>query len=211
MFDFTDFFRSQSSYPVGQNRAAQYQWQRQQASQDGVNSTLSVIGNIFGKMAEANRARDYADAVNAAKLQAYANSRKIADAQKESNLKLADFQATLKEQNAAYLTNNAFMMKDAALLENELGTGNMARVRGEVQAQFATSGVVIGTGSTKDLVSSIVGQVDLERKQKYSARLNEINATLSQAASEKLDAAFIKWNAKEQNRFIDANVGMTQY
>jgi hypothetical protein len=211
MFDFTDFFRSQSNYPVGQNRAAQYQWQRQQASQEGVSSSLSIIGGIFGKMAEANRARDYADAVNEAKLQAYANARKVADAQKESNLKLADFQATLKEQNAAYLTNNAFMMKDAAILENELGVSNMARVGGDIKAQFATSGVTIGTGSTKDIISSLVGQVDLDRKNKYSARLNEINSTLAQVASEKLDAAFIKWNAKEQNRFIDANVGMTVY
>jgi len=183
-----------------------YDWQRSRVQSNGLMEILGVFGKIGGRLSEANRARNYADDLIAARQAAYTNSVTIANAQKESNLKVAAFSAGLKLDNANVLKANAYNLKNLTIIEQARSVSEASQATSAARSGFARSGVQVGTGSALDVEKNILSEMQYDAKNKYTARLNQIKEFLTQSAQLETEAAFTEWSARDENRFIDARV-----
>ncbi len=167
-----------------------------------ISGVMNQFGGFFSSIMGAARAQDYADDVAAAKQRAYQNAMIIAEEQKKSLLKAAEFSNKLREQNAAMLTNNAYAMQQFALQEREQGFAYAMRMSGDFKAEFANSGVQLNTGTTQDTERYLIDTSMFKMESTYRGRLNQIQETLNKATSEKVSGQFEIWNAKERGRFL---------
>ncbi len=217
MFDgLSSLFSNSSSFNLagsdgGFNSAGYYDYQRGRAANQGLGQVFDVIGGIGSRLSASWAARDYADQVAEAQAIAYENARKIVAAQKESITKAAEFSAQLKERNADILFNNAYNMQQFALQEKEQGFAYAMRVSGDYEAEFASSGVQLGTGSTKAVEQNLIDDAMFKSDSRYKERLNQIHDTLNKMQSERISAEFDRWSAKERGRFLDANTDIRLY
>jgi hypothetical protein len=210
MFD-VSFFREYSGFTPSSNKSNMYDFQRSQITSQANNSFFDIIGGIGSKLSNAWAARDYADQVAEAKAISYQNAQVVAEAQKEYNLKAAEFQNELRQRNSNILMNNAYNLRSFALQEKEDGFAYAMRVSGDYKAEFASSGVQLNTGSTRDVENFLIDSAMTKSDRTYKDRLNQISEVVNKAQSEALAGTYELWSAKERNRFIDANAQMVQY
>lgn len=206
-----DFFRQLGGYPVGEDTAPQYDWQRGQVASSAVSGIFDVIGNMGSQMTNAWAARDYAEKAAAAQQRAYENARKIAAAQKESLLLYSSFVKDEKLKNIARLETNAANLRTLAETEKTRGMSSVLKMTGDAKSEYAASGVKVGTGSVQNVMQNLLEIGDRTVRGKYSERVNQIGQILTTATQEKIDANMVEWSAKERARFLDANTDIRLY
>jgi hypothetical protein len=206
-----DFFRQMGGYPVGEDTAPQYDWQRSKIASNAFSSIFDTIGGIGNQLTSAWAARDYADKAAAAQQRAYENAAKIAAAQKESLMMFADFNATEMRKNASRMMTAATNLRTSAEVERNINLNNTLMLGNEAKYQYASSGVVVNTGSAKDVTKAIIEISDRNTNQSYKERINQITSALDQSAQQKLNADMTQWAAKERGRFLDAQTDLRLY
>lgn len=187
-------------------QADKFDLARQAANQRGVTSIFSSIGRLGQSFAAAWKARDYEEKAAAAKAAAYRNAQIVAQAQMESNLKLAQYESDRRIDAARILESNIPSLMKAAEETREQGRRMQAQQQGQIRARYASSGVQVGTGSARLVMEDVLKESDIAIDNQFQSALNGIRDTANAAARERLEAQFAVWSATEQNRFISANV-----
>lgn len=166
-------------------------------------NSLTKIGTSF---ASAYQAYDYESKAKKARAIAYRNAQILAQAQMESNLKLAQYESDRRNEAARVLEGNIPNLMLAAEQTREQGRRAQAQRLGQIQSRYASSGVMVGTGSSKLVMQDVIKETDLSVQNQFTSSINEIKDIANAAARERLEAQFAVWSAEEQNRFIQANV-----
>lgn len=201
---FTNLFGS--DYMAFQSQASQFNYAREQVSSNAVNSMFGSIGNVLSGWSEAQRARDYADQMAAAKAQAEANARLMAQDQVKLNTQLTEYSSQVKEKSARYLEQNAQNLYDASQIDLQNGLTATAKRTGVVKSQYANAGVSVSTGSAKDVTMNIFDRSEQENRQNYKQALNQVNDALNQSVNLKYEAAIGRWSTEQQNKLLLASV-----
>lgn len=205
----TNMFRG--GFPVGQDTGAQFDFQRQQASTAGFGQIFDIFGQIGSLFSNKSASEDYAEQVKAARDRAYDNARVIGAAKKESLIKVAEFTSQLLRDNAQTLTTNAINMRTQANAELAVNQSKVAAGLGTVKTQYATSGVQLGTGTAKDVQNRVIDYGLKGAESNYRQRINDIGKIVSQASQQRIEADFTEWQARDQARFVDAELQMRLY
>lgn len=204
---FTSFlptFQSNAFLP----RDDKFQLARQQAQADGFSNILGALGRVGNSFAAAWKAKDYEEKAAEARAAAYRNAQIVAQAQMESNLKLAQYESDRRMEAARLLDANVPKLLQAASETREQGRRAQAQALGRTKAQYASSGVQVGTGSSRLVMQDVLRETDLAVSNEFEGMMTQIQDTANAAARERLEAQFAVWSAEEQNRFINANVQM---
>lgn len=165
--------------------------------------SISKIGTGLG---DAFAAYNYQKKAAAAKAAAYRNAQVVAQAQMESTLKLAQYESDRRIEASQVLEGNIPNMMLAADQTREQGRRMQAQRAGEVQARYASSGLLVGTGSARLVFQDVLSESDKSITNQYKSSLNEMRDVANAAMKERLEAQFAVWSAEEQNRFYKANV-----
>lgn len=200
-----------SSLPTFQSnaflpQADKFDMARAQANTNAWRGIFSSVGRLGQSFAAAWKARDYEKKAEAARQAAYRNAQIVAQAQMESNLKLAQYESDRRIDSARVLESNIPSLMKAAEETRERGRRMQAQQQGQVRARYASSGVQIGTGSARLVLEDVLRESDISVDNQFQASMNQIRDTANAAARERLEAQFAVWSAEEQNRFISANV-----
>lgn len=191
------------------NRVSDFEflnYQKGFAQQDMFSSIFDSLGGIFGKLQQQQQAQDYYDKVQAARMQAYENARVVGEAQKQSNTMIADFNAKLYNRTANYLSAYADNQMGAAKREHEKGIALGQKYAGNAENMYASSGVDIGSGSARDAVNQVINYEAKDTQNRWTDRLSQIQGTLAKVAENETNAEYVKWEATEKNRFVDAQI-----
>lgn len=199
---FESLFTSNAFAP----ESVKYQQQRDAITTNGVNQSLGILSGIFDNIGKVNQADDYAEWVNRNQAVARDNAMRLADAQSASNTLIADYSATIQENNATTLANYALSLQNDAQYNREQGFKQVAADKGAAIASYAGGGVMVGTGSAAIVVDNVVKEGVNATERQYTQAASEVRNTLNQVTQERLSAAFTRWSAEETNRFLKASV-----
>jgi len=208
MTTFTDLFSQNYDYNTRWTDEQKSQWTQDQALQSYQLQYASLLNNVQAQITQAQRDREYAVSLQNAFNVRYSQTMDLMEQQISANKEAVKYKQNLLEQNASIIEANYLNKYIAAASDQKDVLTYAAAKGGETKAAYAASGFAVGTGSSLDVVKNILDTTFKTGDNKYRQSLSEINSAMTQATSQRLEAALSGWSADQQASFLRKTTAM---